>query len=101
MCPGSSVQISRLLGNWHRGDRKAQDQLIPLVYIEVRRVARQCLWHQRPDHSIQSTALVNEAYVPLVQEKTPEWQNRAYFFAQMRRAICWWLQRELKKDPRT
>jgi RNA polymerase sigma factor (TIGR02999 family) len=81
MCPGSSAQIARLLDNWHQGDQKARDELIPLVYDELRHMARQRLWHQRPDHTLQSAALVNEAYLRLVQQKSPQWQNRAHFLA--------------------
>jgi RNA polymerase sigma factor (TIGR02999 family) len=90
MCPGSSAQITKLLDNWHQGDQKARDELIPLVYGELRRLARQRLWGQRPDHTLQSAALVNEAYLRLVQQKSPQWQNRAHFFgvaAQMMRHI--------------
>jgi RNA polymerase sigma factor (TIGR02999 family) len=90
MCPDSSAQITRLLDNWHQGDQRARDELIPLVYDELRRMARQRLWHQRPDHTLQSAALVNEAYLRLVQQASPEWQNRAHFFgvaAQMMRNI--------------
>lgn len=90
MCPQSSAQISKLLVNWGLGDPEARDALIPLVYNELRRVARRHLWHQRPDHTLQSAALVNEAYLRLVRQKTPQWQNRAHFFgvaAQMMRHI--------------
>jgi RNA polymerase sigma factor (TIGR02999 family) len=90
MCPNTSAQITKLLDNWHQGDQKARDELIPLVYEELRRMARQRLWRQRPDHTLQSAALVNEAYLRLVQQKSPEWQNRAHFFgvaAQMMRNI--------------
>ena len=90
MCPDTSAQITRLLDNWHQGDQKARDELIPLVYGELRRMARQRLWRQRPDHTLQSAALVNEAYLRLVQQKSPQWQNRAHFFgvaAQMMRNI--------------
>ncbi len=90
MCPDSSAQITKLLDNWHQGDQKARDELIPLVYEELRRMARQRLWRQRPDHTLQSAALVNEAYLRLVQQKSPQWQNRAHFFgvaAQMMRNI--------------
>lgn len=90
MCPETSAQITKLLDNWHQGDQKARDELIPLVYEELRRMARQRLWRQRPDHTLQSAALVNEAYLRLVQQKSPEWQNRAHFFgvaAQMMRNI--------------
>jgi RNA polymerase sigma factor (TIGR02999 family) len=90
MCPDTSAQITRLLDNWHQGDEKARDELIPLVYGELRRMARHRLWRQRLDDTLQSAALVNEAYLRLVQQKSPEWQNRAHFFgvaAQMMRNI--------------
>jgi RNA polymerase sigma factor (TIGR02999 family) len=90
MSPESSPQISRLLAGWRQGDEQARDALIPLVYDELRRLARQRLWHQRPDHTLQSAALVNEAYLRLVQKESPQWQNRAHFFgvaAQMMRRI--------------
>lgn len=90
MCPNSSAQITKLLDNWQQGDQEARDELIRLVYGELRRMARQRLWRQRPDHTLQSAALVNEAYLRLVQQKSPEWQNRAHFFgvaAQMMRNI--------------
>lgn len=90
MCPNSSAQITKLLDNWQQGDQEARDELIRLVYGELRRMARQRLWRQRPDRTLQSAALVNEAYLRLVQQKSPEWQNRAHFFgvaAQMMRNI--------------
>ena len=86
----SSTQISRLLAEWAQGHQKARDELIPVVYEELRRIARRHLWREHPDHSLQSAALVNEAYLRLVGHKTPEGQNRAHFFgvaAQMMRHI--------------
>jgi RNA polymerase sigma factor (TIGR02999 family) len=88
--PESSAEISKLLVNWALGDLEARNALIPLVYDELRRVARRHLWHQRPDHTLQSAALVNEAYLRLVRQEPPQWQNRAHFFgvaAQMMRHI--------------
>jgi len=88
--PQSSAEISKLLVNWGLGDPEARDALIPLVYNELRRLARRHLWRQRPDQTLQSAALVNEAYLRLVQQKPPQWQNRAHFFgvaAQMMRHI--------------
>jgi RNA polymerase sigma factor (TIGR02999 family) len=70
-----------LLVRWRKGDRDALDALMPLVYKELHQVARRYLQHERPDHTLQSTALVNEAYVRLVGQNLPEWQNRAHFFA--------------------
>lgn len=86
----SSTSITRLLADWSRGDEKARDALIPLVYEELRLIARRNLARERPDHTLQSAALVNEAYLRLVRQKTPDWQNRAHFFsvaAQMMRHI--------------
>ena len=86
----SSAQINRLLVDWGHGDQEARDALVPLIYKELRRIARRHLGHERPDHTLQSAALVNEAYLRLVGQKPPEWQNRAHFFgvaAQMMRHI--------------
>src|ERR1700687_4054210 len=80
MCPGSTARVTELLDNWGRGDQDAREELIPLVYDELRRIARRHLRHQRPDHTLQSAALVNEAYLRLVRQKSPQWQNRAHFF---------------------
>jgi RNA polymerase sigma factor (TIGR02999 family) len=88
--PASSTQINRLLVDWGHGDQEARDALVPLIYKELRRIARRHLGHERPDHTLQSAALVNEAYLRLVGQKPPEWQNRAHFFgvaAQMMRHI--------------
>ena len=90
MSPASSVRISRLLADWGRGSPEARDALIPVVYDELRRLARGHLRRERPDHTLQSAALVNEAYVRLAQQTPPPWQNRAHFFgvaAQMMRHI--------------
>lgn len=86
----SSTRINRLLADWGRGDDKAREALIPLVYDELRRVARRHLWRERPDHTLQSAALVNEAYLRLVRQRAPQLENRAQFFgmaAQMMRHI--------------
>lgn len=90
MCPESSAQISKLLINWGLGDQQARDALIPLIYDELRRVARRHLGRERRDHTLQSAALVNEAYLRLVRQEPPHWRNRAHFFgvaAQMMRHI--------------
>jgi RNA polymerase sigma factor (TIGR02999 family) len=87
----SSARVTKLLANWGQGDEKARDELMGVVYAELRRLARRHLWHERPDHTLQSAALVNEAYLRLIgQQETPQWQNRAHFFgvaAQMMRHI--------------
>lgn len=80
--PGSSSsQVTELLVRWRDGDREALDSLLPLVYDELRRIARHYLQGERPGHTLQSTALVNEAYVRMVAQDFPQWQNRAHFFA--------------------
>jgi RNA polymerase sigma-70 factor (ECF subfamily) len=86
----SSTRINRLLADWAQGNEQARDALIPMVYGELRRVARRHLWRERPDHTLQSAALVNEAYLRLVRQESPKWQNRAHFFgvaAQLMRHI--------------
>lgn len=76
----SSEQVTNLLVRWRAGDREALDALMPLVYAELRRLAHHYLNNERPGHTLQSTALVHEAYVRLVGQNPPEWQNRAHFF---------------------
>lgn len=92
MCPATSTRVSQLLVNWGNGDSDARESLIPLVYGELRRMARRYLQRERPDHTLQSAALVHEAYLRLVQghSAAPRWQNRAHFFgvaAQLMRHI--------------
>ena len=90
MCPASTARVSELLVNWGQGDQDAREALIPLVYGELRRLARHYLRSERPDHTLQSAALVNEAYLRLVHQEPPQWQNRAHFFgvaAQLMRQI--------------
>jgi RNA polymerase sigma factor (TIGR02999 family) len=78
---GPSSPVTELLVRWRGGDREALDALMPLVYNELRRIAGHYLRNERPGHTLQSTALVNEAYVRLVAQDFPQWQNRAHFFA--------------------
>jgi len=90
MCPESAERVSVLLHDWGQGNQNAHEELIPLVYAELRRIARRYLWQERPDHTLQSGALVHEAYLRLLHEKPPQWQNRAHFFgvaAQLMRRI--------------
>src|SRR5262252_5714091 len=77
----SSEQVTQLLARWRDGDRNALDALMPIVYTELRSMADRYLQRERSDHTLQSTALVHEAYVRLAQQDLPEWQNRAHFFA--------------------
>ena len=73
--------VSVLLRAWSDGDQNALDKLAPIVYDELRRLARYYLHLERPGHSLQATALVNEAYLRLVDYKRMRWENRAHFFA--------------------
>lgn len=76
----SSNQVTTLLCRWREGDREALEELMPLVYEELRRLAHHYLSRERSDHTLQSTALVHEAYLRLAGQNPPEWQNRAHFF---------------------
>jgi RNA polymerase sigma-70 factor (ECF subfamily) len=79
MSPQGDVSV--LLRAWSDGDQNALDKLAPIVYDELRRLARYYLQGERPGHSLQATALVNEAYLRLVDYKRMRWGNRAHFFA--------------------
>jgi RNA polymerase sigma factor (TIGR02999 family) len=82
--------VTELLVAWTDGDRAALDELMPAVYDELRRLAKNHLSRERPGHTLQTTALVHEAYLRLIDQKTVNWQNRAQFFgiaAQMMRRI--------------
>ena len=76
----SSGRVTELLVRWREGDQAALDTLMPLVYDELRRLAQHYLRRERADHTLQSTALVHEAYVRLIGQDTPPWQSRAHFF---------------------
>lgn len=73
--------ITQLLINWRNGDQAALDQLMPLVYEELRRLARGFMGRERNNHTLQTSALINEAYLKLVGQDETNWQNRAHFFA--------------------
>ena len=73
--------VTQLLIDWSNGDRAALDQLMPLVYEELRGLARRHMARERRDHTLQTSALINEAYLRLVDQKGLRWQNRAHFFA--------------------
>ncbi|MEP6925526.1 MAG: sigma-70 family RNA polymerase sigma factor [Pyrinomonadaceae bacterium] len=73
--------VTRLLNEWSDGDQSALDQLIPIVHGKLRLLARRYMRRERSDHTLQPTALVNEAYFHLVEQKCVNWQNRAHFFA--------------------
>jgi RNA polymerase sigma-70 factor, ECF subfamily len=74
-------EITKLLSDWSGGDREALDKLMPIVYEELRRLAHRYMAHERAGHTLQTTALVNEAYMRLVNERGMNWQNRTHFFA--------------------
>jgi RNA polymerase sigma factor (TIGR02999 family) len=73
-------EVTRLLVAWGDGDKGALDLLMPLVHAELRRLARHYMSRERPGHTLQSTALVNEAYLRLVDQENMRWENRAHFF---------------------
>jgi RNA polymerase sigma-70 factor (ECF subfamily) len=80
-------EVTRLLSSLSSGDRSVLDALLPLVYGELRRLARRQLSRERPGHTLDSVALVNEAYLKLVEQDNVRWQNRAHFFAISARAM--------------
>jgi RNA polymerase sigma factor (TIGR02999 family) len=75
----STRSVTALLTDWSRGDASALDQLVPLVYAELRRIAARQLRGERVNHTLQPTALVNEVYLRLVDQRQVEWQDRAHF----------------------
>jgi RNA polymerase sigma factor (TIGR02999 family) len=77
----STNQITKLLQGWQGGDRAALDALVPVVYKELRRLAHCELRKERPDHTLQSASLVNEAYLRLFRMLPPRWEGRTHFFA--------------------
>jgi len=81
MTGASSSEITSLLHAWRRGDQLALEQLTPVVYQELHRMARRYMAREREGHTLQTTALINEVYLRLVKVKEVEWQDRAHFFA--------------------
>ena len=79
--------MTGLLLQWREGEEAALDRLVPIVHGELRRIARRCMAGQRPDHSLQTTALVNEAYLRLIDVQQVNWQNRAHFLAMSARLM--------------
>jgi len=77
----SPHDLTLLLHDWHRGDQAALDKIIPRVYAELRRLAHIYMVREQPGHVLQTTALIHEAFLRLVQADNIEWQNRAHFFA--------------------
>ena len=80
-------RVTQLLAQWSNGDNAALAELTPLIYEELHRLAHHQMAGQRPDHTLQTTALVNEAYLRLADQTNPRWQNRAHFFAVAARAM--------------
>jgi RNA polymerase sigma-70 factor, ECF subfamily len=80
-------RVTELLEQWSQGDNAAPAELTPLIYEELRRLAHHQMGGQRPDHTLQTTALVNEAYLRLADQTRVNWQNRAHFFAVAARAM--------------
>lgn len=78
--PTNSPDITEILQGWSQGRREALDAIVPLVYEELRRQARRHLRRERAGHTLQTTALVNEAYLKLIDQRNVNWQNRAHFF---------------------
>ena len=74
-------EITHLLLSWSKGDEAALEQLIPLVYPELRKLARRYMGREKPGHTLQTSALINEAYLRLVDQQTVEWKDRSHFFA--------------------
>lgn len=81
MTESQSHQVTQLLIKWSNGDKAALDKLMPLIHEELRRLAHQYMSRERSGHTLQTSALVNEAYIRLVNRKGVQWQNRAHFFA--------------------
>lgn len=90
----SGSDITQLLRAWNGGDESALEKLMPIVYGELHRMARRYMAHESPDHTLQTSALVNEAYLRLVDAANANWQNRVHFFAvsaqAMRRILVDW-----------
>src|SRR5438874_12468537 len=94
MAATSPQEVTGLLLAWSEGKEAAFEKLVPLVYAELRRVAHRYMGRERPGHSLQTTALVNEAYLQLIDARNVQWQDRAHFFAisaqLMRRILVHW-----------
>jgi RNA polymerase sigma-70 factor, ECF subfamily len=76
-----NLHITQLLVEWSEGDENALDKLLPLVENELRHIAHNYMRRENPEHTLQTTALINEAYLKLINQKSVQWQNRAHFFA--------------------
>ncbi len=85
--PSAAQEVSQLLRAWSSGDPSAFDQLMPLVYDELRQMAQRYMRRQQPGHTLQTTALIHEAYLKLVEQQETPWQNRAHFFGVAAKAM--------------
>ena len=81
MAASTPQAVTELLLAWNQGEQSAMDKLVPLVYAELRRMAHRYLNRERPNHTLETAELVNEAYVRLIDASQVSWQNRAHFFA--------------------
>ena len=77
----SAENVTKMLRDWRNGDQEALEQLIPVVYDELHRQAARYLRREHPGHTLQTTALIHEAYLRLIKQQNIEWQNRAHFYA--------------------
>jgi RNA polymerase sigma factor (TIGR02999 family) len=87
MKPVSTAEVTQLLQAWNNGDNAALEKLAPIVFAELKRLARHQMANERPDHTLESGALVNEAYLRLIHWPNAQWQNRAHFFAMCARMM--------------
>jgi RNA polymerase sigma-70 factor (ECF subfamily) len=85
--PASTLEVTELLAAWGQGDESALQRLVPLVHAELHRLARRQMSHERRDHTLQTSALVNEAYLRLIDLSRVRWQDRAHFFAMSSRLM--------------
>jgi RNA polymerase sigma factor (TIGR02999 family) len=81
MSATAPAEVTQLLGQWAGGDRQAFDSLLPMVYEELRRIAHRQMAREQPGHTLQATALVNEVYLKLKDERAGRWNDRSHFFA--------------------
>lgn len=87
MSPHASESVTQLLQAWSRGDQASLDRLLPAVYEELRRLAGRYMRHQAPEHTLQTTALVHEAYLRLIDQRRIDWASRAHFFGVAAKAM--------------
>ena len=90
MSAANNQEVTELLRKWSDGDKAALEELTPVIYAELHRIAKRYMSRERENHTLQTTALVNEAYMRLIDWKTAKWENRAHFFgvsAQLMRRI--------------